>query len=250
MSMWSGFALWAATAWDRMPTLWRGAGAALVGVAGAVSAALAILLSNAATSLNGNWGVMDERWTAWRALHDMPLSTWLTFRPMLIVIAFSLILLSIVALYFIFKQREKLAAIALAGAMIPTGLSMIDGVARMAPYFSLADLARFLNTRVNQQGEVLFEGPLDDSSSLIFYLNRKFLLVNQNRHKEAPIGTPSIDIFLDEDATLKKWGEPGPVYLIIEQSRIGHWTELLTARFHIYHQVTGSGTYVLLSNQL
>jgi hypothetical protein len=208
------------------------------------------LLSNAARSLNGDWGVMDDRWTAWRALHDMPLSTWLTFRPMLVVIAFSLILLSIVALYLIFKQREKLAAIALAGAMIPTGLSMIDGVARMAPYFSLADLARFLNTRVSKHGEVLFEGPLDDGSSLIFYLNRKFLFVNQNPQKEAPIGNPSIDIFLDENAVLKKWGEPTAVHLIVEQSRISHWAQLLTQRFHIYHRVTGSGTYVVLSNQL
>ena len=188
--------------------------------------------------------------TAWRALHDMPTSTWLAFGPMLIVIGLSLILLSIVALYFIFKQRERLAAIAMAGAMIPSGLSMIDGVARMAPYFSLSNLGRFLNNRVSKQGEVLFEGPLDDGSSLIFYLNSKFLLVNQNRQKEASMGPPPIDIFLDEDAVLKKWGEPQAVYLIIEQSRASHWTRLLMDRFHIYHQLTSSGTYVVLSNQL
>ena len=248
MSMWGGLALGAATVWDRMPNQWRCFGAALVGVVGAMSGALAIFLSNAAKSLNGDWGVMDERWTAWRALHDMPSSTWLTFRPMLVIIALSLVLLSVVALYFLSKQREKLAAIALVGAMIPTGLSMIDGVGRMAPYFSLADLARFLNTHVNKH--ILFEGPLDDSSSLIFYLNRKFLLVNQNPLKEAPIGTPSTDTFLDEEAVLKKWGDPEAVYLIVEQSRLSHWTKVLTERFHIYHQVTSSGTYVVLSNQL
>jgi len=96
----------------------------------------------------------------------------------------------------------------------------------------------------------MFEGPLDDSSSLIFYLDRKFFLVNQNRQKAAPIGAPSTDIFLDEDAVLKKWSQPEAVYLIVEQVRVSHWKNRLTEHFHIYHQVTTSGTYVVLSNQL
>ena len=61
MSMWSGFALWVATVWDRMPNLWRSVGAALVGIIGIASAALAIFLTYAASSLNGHWGIMDER---------------------------------------------------------------------------------------------------------------------------------------------------------------------------------------------
>jgi hypothetical protein len=97
---------------------------------------------------------------------------------------------------------------------------------------------------------VLFEGPLNDGSSLIFYLNRKFSLVNQNPQKEAPLGTPSIDIFLDQDAVLKRWSRPEAVYLIVEQGRVGHWKPLLTERFHVFHQVITSGTYVVLSNQL
>src|SRR5438309_7055877 len=87
----------------------------------------------------------------------------------------------------IFKQRAKLAAIALAASMVPIGLSMIEGVARTASYFSLADVARFLNTRLDAGSDTIFEGPLDESSSLIFYLNRKFFLVNQNRQRTAPI---------------------------------------------------------------
>jgi hypothetical protein len=49
---------------------------------------------------------------------------------------------------------------------------------------------------------------------------------------------------------LKKWGQPGAVYLIIEESRADYWKALLTAEFHIYHQITTCGTYVMLSNQL
>ncbi len=250
MSMWSALALWAAVAWDRMPRGLRTAGVIAVGFAGMTSAAAALFLANATGALNGSWGAMDGRWTAWRALHDMPVSIWLAFRPVLAITGVSLIFLSLVALYLISKGREKLAAIALAVSMIPGGLCMMEGVARIAPYFSLADAARFLNQRLDVGGDTIFEGPLDDSSSLIFYLNRKFFLVNQNRQKEAPIGKPSIDIFLNEDAVLEKWGQADAVYLIVEQSRANYWKELLAGHFHIYHQVTMSGTYVVLSNQL
>jgi 4-amino-4-deoxy-L-arabinose transferase-like glycosyltransferase len=250
MSMWGAFALWAAVAWDRMSQVWRATGTIAVGVAGAVSASAAFFLAGAARTSNGNWGTMDARWTAWKALHDMPISAWLALQPLAAVTAVSLTLFALVALYFIFKQREKLAAIALAASMVPIGLSMIAGIARTAPYFSLADVARFLNPRLGAGGITIFEGPLDDSSSLIFYLNRKFFLVNQNRRKAAPLGGASPDIFLNEDAVLKKWRRPTPVYLIVEQTRGDYWKQLLISRFHIYHQVATSGTYVVLSNQL
>ncbi|PYJ14619.1 MAG: hypothetical protein DME94_08765 [Verrucomicrobia bacterium] len=219
MTMWSAVALWAAAVWDRMPQKLRAAGTIAVGLTGIVTVIAAFLVTDAARPANGNWGVMDARWTAWKALHQMPMC-------------------------------ETLAAIAVATAMVPAGLAMIEGVARTAPYFSLADLARFLNSRLDSGGDAIFEGPLDDSSSLIFYLNRKFLFVNQNRYKEAPIGKTSIDLFLNEKAVLDKWASRDAVYLIVEQSRADYWKELLSNRFHIYHQITTSGTYVVLGNQL
>jgi 4-amino-4-deoxy-L-arabinose transferase-like glycosyltransferase len=250
MTMWSAFALWAAVAWDRIPQGLRAAGVIAVGLVGIITAAAVFFLAGAARALNGNWGTMDARWTAWRALHDMPVATWLAFRPLVAIFGVSLVSLSLAALYFIFKQRERLAAIALAASMIPGGLSMMEAVAQIAPYFSLANVARFLNPRLDAGGDTMFEGPFDDSSSLIFYLNRKFFLVNQNPRKETPIGNPSIDIFLNEAAVLEKWGQPDAVYLIIEESRANHWKRILTSHFHIYHQLTTSGTYVVLSNQL
>jgi 4-amino-4-deoxy-L-arabinose transferase-like glycosyltransferase len=250
MTMWSAFALWAAVAWDRVPLTLRAAGVIAVSLVGMTTAVTVFLLGDATHALNGNWGIMDARWTAWRALHDMPVATWLAFRPLVVIFAISLISLSLAALYFVLKQREKLAAIALAASMIPGGLSMMEAVAQIAPYFSLADLARFINPRLDAGGDTIFEGPLDDSSSLIFYLNRKFFLVNQRPEKETPIGKPSIDIFLNEAAVLEKWGQTRAVYLIIEESRADYWKRTLTSHFHIYHQITKCGTYVVLSNQL
>ena len=250
MSMWSAFALWAAMAWDRIPQSMRTAGAIAVGMVGVILAGGALFAARAARALNGTWGVMDSRWTAWRAVHDMPVSAWVALRPMLVITAVSFVFFSIVALYFIWKQREKLAAVALATSMIPAGLSMVIGVAKTAPYFSLADVARYLNPHLEIGGHAMFEGPLDDSSSLIFYLNEKFFFVNQNPRKEAPIGAPATDIFLTEQQVLDKWSQPDAVYLIVEQSRADYWKERLVTRFHAYHQVTSSGTYIVLSNQL
>jgi 4-amino-4-deoxy-L-arabinose transferase-like glycosyltransferase len=250
MTMWGALALWAAVAWDRLPQGLRAAGAIAVGLVGILTAAAAFFLASAGRTVNGDWGVMDERWTAWRALDDIPISMWLAFRPLAVITGASLIFFALVALHFIFKRREKLAAIALAASMIPAGLSMMKGVAQVAPYFSLAEVARFLNPRLDAGGDVIFEGPLDGGSSLIFYLNRKFFLVNQNPKKEAPIGKPSTDIFLNEAGVLEKWGRPDPVYLIIEETRADYWKQLLIRHFHSYHQVTRSGTYAVLSNQL
>jgi hypothetical protein len=221
-----------------------------VGAIGLVLGCGALFAGRKAHALNGNWGVMDARWTAWKALDDMPMSAWVALRPMLVITAVSFVFFSIIALYFIFKQREKLAAIALAASMIPAGLSMVVAVAKTAPYFSLADVARYLNPRLETDGHAMFEGPLDDSSSLIFYLNRKFFFVNQNPRKEAPMGAPATDIFLNEQAVLDKWGQPEAVYLIVEQIRADYWKQRVISRFHVYHQVTTSGTYVVLSNQL
>ena len=250
MTMWSAFALWAAVAWDRIPPKLRAAGVIAVGLVGMMTAAAAFFFAGTAHALNGNWGTMDARWTAWRALQDMPVATWLAFRPLVAIFGVSLISLSLAALYFISKQRDRLAAIVLAASMIPGGLSMMEAVAQIAPYFSLADVARFINPRLDAGGDAIFEGPLDDSSSLIFYLNRNFFLVNQNPQKETPIGKPFIDMFLSEAAVLEKWGQPDAVYLIIEESRAPYWKGILTDHFHIYHQITTSGTYVVLSNQL
>jgi 4-amino-4-deoxy-L-arabinose transferase-like glycosyltransferase len=250
MSMWCALALWAAMAWDRSPQSLRAAGVIAVGLIGLILAGGALFAARAARALNGSWGAMDDRWTAWRALHDMPVSAWVALRPMLVISAVSLVIFSIIALYFLSKQREKLAAVALAAAMIPTGLSMVIGVAKTAPYFSLADVARYLNPRLEAGAQAMFEGPLDDSSSLIFYLNRKFFFVNQNPRKEAPMGAPATDTFLNEQGVLDKWSRPEAVYLIVEQRRADYWKELVVSRFHAYHQVTSSGTYVVLSNQL
>ena len=250
MTMWSALALWIATAWDRTPQRLRIAGAIAVALIGVAAGVFSLLLPSLLHKMDGRWGKMDARWTAWKAVQDMPITMWLEFRPLIAIVGISLLVCALVALLFVAKQRGKLAVVALAAAMIPTGLGMIEGTARTAPYFSLAPAARYLNARLGPRDSVVYEGLLEDGSSLVFYLNRKFFMVNQLPEAQTPIGSPPSDIFLDEDDVLEMWGDADAIYLIVEQDRLPHWQKLLTDRFHIYHQITTCGTYVVMSNQL
>ena len=250
MTMWSALALWIATAWDRTPQRSRIAGAIAVALIGVAAGVFSLLLPSLLSTMDGRWGKMDARWTAWKAVQDMPITMWLQFRPLIAVVGISLVVCALVALLFVAKQRGKLGVVALAAAMIPTGLGMIEGTARTAPYFSLAPAARYLNARLGPRDSVVYEGLLEDGSSLVFYLNRKFFMVNQLPEAQTPIGSPPSGIFLDEDDVLEMWGDADAIYLIVEQDRLPHWQKLLTDRFHIYHQITTCGTYVVMSNQL
>jgi hypothetical protein len=168
---------------------------------------------------------------------------------MLVVVAVSLIVASLIAVYLAAKRRPRICLSVLSAAMVPIALSLADGVARMAPQFSLADAARFLQGRLHEKDAVVYEGELDDASSLIFYLHRHFYLVNEPADDEMHIAGGA-NVSLSEDAILRHWGEPQEIFLIIEQDRIPYWQQLLTTRFHIYHQMMTSGRYVVLTNQL
>ena len=249
MSMWSAFAIFAATAWDRLPRRERLAGASVVGIAGIAVGAVALWLRSFAQRSSGNEIISDSSWTAGQALRILPPSAFEILRPMLVVVAISLMIASIIAVYFAIKNRPQLCLCALAAAMVPIALSLADAVARMAPQFSLADPARFLEHKLTDKDAVVYEGELDEASSLVFYLHRRFYLTNAPTNDEMHIAGGE-NISISEDAILRHWGDPQSIYLIIKQERVPHWQEVLTTRFHIYHQMMTSGRYVVLSNQL
>src|SRR5436305_835675 len=150
------------------------------------------------------WGETDLRWTAWKALADMPASTWLHFRPLLAIAAVGLLTGAVITVYLLRRRREKIATVGLAFGMVAVGLCMISGIARIAPFFSLAEAARFLNSRLGTNGQVLFEGPPDVASSLGFYLERKFAMVNQEPDPRMPLTPEQRSIFLEEHDTLEQ----------------------------------------------
>jgi 4-amino-4-deoxy-L-arabinose transferase-like glycosyltransferase len=247
MSMWSAFALCSATIWDRMTDRLRIAGAILIGCCG-VALTLFCLFAVRGNFGNSHWPAVETQFSAWHVFQAVPLSIWQGFWPLATVVAAALIAASVLALYALLTGRERLAAISIAAAMVPAGLAMVEGVARMSPFFSLAEPARFLNE--HGQGEVIFEGALHQGSSLVFYLRQKFYLVNRPDNDDSFVGANLRGVVLEESGVLEKWADPEPVYLIVDQTRVPYWRKIITDKFHIFHQVTASGSNVILSNEL
>jgi 4-amino-4-deoxy-L-arabinose transferase-like glycosyltransferase len=249
MSMWSAFAIFAATAWERLSQRWHLLGTSLIGLTGVAAGLLALFQPHLLQASKGYDQNGDGSWTTWDALQTLPPSAWGILRPMLVVIAISLIVASIIAAYLETKHRPRLCLSVLAAALVPITLSLADAVARMAPQFSLADAARFLESRLADKDAVVYEGELDDASSLVFYLHRHFYLVNEPVDDEMHIAGGA-NVSINEEAILRHWGDPQGIFLIIRQERVPHWQRLLTTRFHIYHQMMAAGQCVILSNQL
>ncbi|MCA1658079.1 MAG: glycosyltransferase family 39 protein, partial [Verrucomicrobiaceae bacterium] len=159
LSAWPGVALAAACAWERASRALRLAGIALLIFVGAVLGATGSLAPD--------------------ALPFFSVTTWLELRPMVQLAALSLVVLSLPALYFVRKRGAEIALLLALAPMLPVGFCLAESASLIAPFFSLAEPARFLNPRLGPHGQVLYEGPLQSASSLSFYLNKKFFLVNQ-----------------------------------------------------------------------
>jgi 4-amino-4-deoxy-L-arabinose transferase-like glycosyltransferase len=234
MSMWSAFALWAALVWERTPRTLRVVGLGFLILAGAAVGTIAFFTPE----ILGGLGPAGT-----------PVASWLALRRMLEIAGVVLGIFAVPALYFAARQRSEIALLLVLVSMVPIGLCLAEGVSLIAPSFSLAGAARFLNPRLGERGQVLYEGPMHNGSTLTFYLNRKFFLVNQEPDFFDQ-SAAAREKYLDEHFVLEAWNRSDPIYLIIGENRVPHWQKLVTARVHIYHQVTTCGHYVVLSNQL
>lgn len=229
ISMWSAFALWAACAWDRMSNPLRLAGIGLIalfGVAIAVAAAV----------------------NAFGLLPPLPVSAWFGFRIVAIAAGASVVLASCIAGYLVWRNREEFALAAVMLSMVPVGLSAAEASARYGPYLSLANAARFVQLRLGETGEVLYEGSSHAGSSLRFYLDRPPMIVNKTPLPKQS-ASPGLAQAIDPEAAVERMGGADPVYLIIHNDRVPFWQGRLTERFHIYHQVTTCGPHVVINNQ-
>lgn len=234
MSMWSAFALWAALVWERTPPPLRVVALCFLLLAGIAAAVVALFAPEVFVSA---------------VPAGVPFANWLVLRRLVAIASVALGIFAIAALCFVGRPRSEIALLLILASMVPIGLCLAEGASRMAPALSLAGAARFLNPRLEERGEVLYEGPLRNGSSLTFYLQRKFFLVNQEPDFFDQSATAQ-QKYLDESFVLEAWNRADPIYFIIDEKRVPHWQELVTARVHIYHQVTTCGRYVVLSNQL
>jgi 4-amino-4-deoxy-L-arabinose transferase-like glycosyltransferase len=227
------FALVAACAWQRSARPLRALGIVLALITGA--SVVAIIWFRPAIAATIFRSSLDD-------------ATWSSLVPLAQIAGISLFSCAVAALVFL-RQRGEITLVVALAAMVPVGWCLIEGRARVAPFFSLADAADYLDPRLGDNGEVIYEGSIESASSLAFYLDKKFFLVNQS----IPDRVRNTDVerrYLDEHFVLEAWDRSDPLYLIIENSRVAHWQRLITDRVHIYHQVTTCGSRVVLSNQL
>lgn len=221
------FALVAASAWARTSRTFRALGIACMLIVGCTLAAMPLWYS---------------------AIFSISDSAWFFVRPLAQIALASLLVFALGAIVLV-RQRGEITLVLALAAMVPVGWCLIEGRARVAPFFSLADAARYLNPRLGRNGEVILEGPLKGGNSLAFYLEKKFFFVNQapGPHEN---DAASQNKYLDEHFVLEAWDRSDPIYLIIEQDRVAHWRRLITDRVHIYHQVSTCGSRVILTNQM
>ena len=217
MSMWSALALWIACAWQRTERALRLAGIAFVAVVGCALAASRFFAAAVDRSLL-------PAGLSLSALGAMPM-----------LIGLGLAVACLVGGYFAWHHREELAIGAIMLAMVPIGLSAAEAMARFGSFFSFEDAASFLRPRLGESGQVLFEGRRNAASSLRFYLQRDPVMIDEDH-----AGSP--------DAALSAMAAPHPVYLIVHRDRVPYWQRHLTERFHIYHQATTCGAYVVINN--
>jgi hypothetical protein len=96
---------------------------------------------------------------------------------------------------------------------------------------------------------VIYEGSIHVGSSLLFYLDRKFYLVNQNPAAElgGALGRQE-QMFLDQRTVVDVWNGPDRVYLVVEENRVPHWQQLLHKSGDAAKELTSCGTVALLGN--
>jgi 4-amino-4-deoxy-L-arabinose transferase-like glycosyltransferase len=214
------FALFAACAWQRTSRPLRAIGIVLALIAGC------------------GFAMLRPSIVGFPSLHLLP------------QIAIGSLLICAVAALILLRQRGEITLVLVLAAMVPVGCCLIEARSQVAPFFSMADVADYLNPRLGRSGEVVYEGTPRSGSSLGFYLDKKFYLVNQSPPKRFA-GDPAVEgRYLDEHFLLEAWDRSDPIYLIIDENRVAYWRRLIIDRVHIYHQVTTCGSRVVLSNQL
>ncbi len=250
MAMWGGGAIFAATVWERMPRWTQMLGLSALLALGLGVVVLAWQLPHWLAGMDGSWGTAASRTTAWATLREIPATTWLDFRATIAVAGIALVLFPAVGLWFLRQNRARIALTAVAAAMVPIGFAMIDGVARVAPYFSLADAADFINARVAPNDKILYEGHLHTGSSLVFYLGRKFYLVNQDPAPEpGMVFGKAADVYLNEQTVEQAWSGADRLFLLVEAERVAYWRRQLQSAGDPVAELTTCGTTVLLSNR-
>ncbi|MEX1118879.1 MAG: glycosyltransferase family 39 protein [Terrimicrobiaceae bacterium] len=236
MTLWPAFALGAA--WLIEKSSLRTASFA---VAGVLLLALLACLAAPRILAGSSTAAVADRATA--------LSTVLQFGPevwqgLMMIAAVSLTLAIGFSLAAAFAKVRAFGFLAVAGACL--GLGAIAGTAKVAPFFSLGDIATTISAGAGEKGIIVFDGDIDTGSSLLFYLDREIYLLGANPDADHIVRTRGLGTsrFLKKENLLHLWQSPSRIIFITESSRLPEWQRVLGPIVPI----ATCGTMVALTN--
>ncbi|MBI5395454.1 MAG: glycosyltransferase family 39 protein [Verrucomicrobia bacterium] len=258
MCGWPAFALWLSQLWTAprpgrrvVRNLIRGGLIVflLIGMAGLVAAALEEHWLNGGAPPSVIPAASRDNFI--NAIEGFSANSWRHLLPVMWAAFGSLTVGAAAALWLAWRGRETATAFALTAAMIVPLFGAAKGMSVMAPYFSLADVARYVNKNAGPADKVLCENEAHAASSLFFYLDRRVHWLDVPSQIEFACREHHIgeDMFVPEDALPPMWNSAERVFIIIEESRVPYWAEKVGVPAGSLKPLATSGTRWLISNR-
>jgi hypothetical protein len=184
------------------------------------------------------------------AIAGLSPALWSRLLFLLWIFSAAMLLAGTAAGLLVWRRRFFAALIVLAGSAAVPICVAAAGFTIMSPYFSLAGSARVINREIAATPDALVacEARPNTASSLLYYLNARVHWVNapfDNDYAQRVLGFGR-DYYWDEAALRQAWESSAPVYLIVEEDRLGFWRDRLPAGWRV---VSRSGTRLVLCNR-
>lgn len=238
MAAWPAVALGMATLFDRVIPRWsRLIVAGLLGAGFVAALFLPVLTASTETS------PLAERATAWTTLVSFDASVWSSLSTTALLTLGGTLIAALAACFL----KTKKAFLALAAVGICLALGAINGTTIVSPYFSMGPMAGFL-AATPAASAVVFDGDIDTGSSLLFYSDRKVILLDQNPEKDFVIRRFGVgrDRYLTSAALADLWHSGAPLLFVTEKARLDEWRTRFASPD--LSPSGGSGTQIILKN--
>jgi Dolichyl-phosphate-mannose-protein mannosyltransferase len=181
---------------------------------------------------------LAERATAWTTLLSFDRAVWETLLSTAWLSLGGAVLFALVGLCH-GRSMIKLAAVAAAAVCLDLGA--VSGTSLVAPYFSLAKMAK----SIPEDTDIVYDGGIDTGSSLLFYSDSQVILLDQNPDDDFIVRKFGIgrDRFLTISEFVEFWKSATQTVFITEESKLAGWREILGMSLDPAAQ---SGTQILV----
>ncbi len=193
---------------------------------------------------SGDPAAVAERSTAWTTVSGLDGEVWISLAHLgRLSVGFAVVALVLAAVLLARGRRlVALRAVMLAAASLSFGA--MAGYARVAPYFSVAEMAPTLRELAGRGTRIAYDGGIDTGSSLLFYVGDNVLLIGQDAEEDyltRTFGTGR-DRYVSVEEFADLWREGAGVALVTEEGRTEYWREKIG---ELSPPIARSGTQVV-----